>query len=403
MQNRINSGRSMSLRLRNNIRRAGHGYGHLGRLPGESARQVRGAERGAGIPASDELGAVQGTSPSKGRAVHLTSDVLSQDGLLLLGAEPDDDIALNALRMAVPLPAAGSAAARITAVGYVDEEASDPKNLADDFIDRDDLVGVPNRAVRALAAMGRGTVPALVEALRKQDPLVRWVATWALSALGRGAEPAIPALKAVVLDHRLDPRQGLTNGTDAATVIARLGPAGLPALSELSHNRRSQVRVESSWRWKPILVQLRTSFRYSSTGSATQSSESDSMRCSPSGRSHIRPSHPRGIAAGCGHRRRLPDARSGGQGSQPAPEIRPERHSESDHRPARPRHVTETFNLASGEIPSEERLGTRPVAVELDDDSSEQVRTAAYGSLAGWTAKRRRNLLVPGLSHQAAC
>src|SRR5262245_38458669 len=90
-----------------------------------------------------------------------------------------------------------------------------------------------------LGAEAAPAVPALAEALKSPDALVRQNAALALGAVGPEANPAVPALTTALADFEWAVRR------QAALSLGQIGPgakSALPALRKLSGDPNSQVR-----------------------------------------------------------------------------------------------------------------------------------------------------------------
>ncbi len=95
----------------------------------------------------------------------------------------------------------------------------------------------------ALARIGAPAVPALVELLRHDGRMVRWLATWALGEMGGSAGSALPSL----IEALDDPVPWLR--ADAARVIGRLAPASNAAVQALTRaldDADQDVRAEAA-------------------------------------------------------------------------------------------------------------------------------------------------------------
>ncbi|MBX7168553.1 MAG: HEAT repeat domain-containing protein [Pirellulales bacterium] len=87
--------------------------------------------------------------------------------------------------------------------------------------------GVNEAASDALGRIGEAAIPALLEALRDPDPLVRAEAVRALARMGPEAEPALDALIAALQDGDKGVRRA------AAGAIGQIGPAAKKAIPAL--------------------------------------------------------------------------------------------------------------------------------------------------------------------------
>jgi hypothetical protein len=106
----------------------------------------------------------------------------------------------------------------------------------------------PDQAVQVQGAFGlsrlgpeaRDAVPALGEAVRNGEPLVRQNAALALGAIGPDARDAVPALTAALHDPEWAVRR------QAALSLGKIGPdarAAVPELEKLEHDPRPLVRA----------------------------------------------------------------------------------------------------------------------------------------------------------------
>jgi HEAT repeat protein len=101
-------------------------------------------------------------------------------------------------------------------------------------------------AMRAVARFGPGgaeAVPALITALKHDDPTVRWQAARALGKIGAPAVPAVPELARLATS---DPEPLVRE--HAAEALGDIGPAaadGIPALVQLLRYRVARVRRDA--------------------------------------------------------------------------------------------------------------------------------------------------------------
>jgi HEAT repeat protein len=98
---------------------------------------------------------------------------------------------------------------------------------------------VPGKAAGALSRIGAVAVPALVQALKDEDSLVRAGAADALGRIGSRAASAVPALVEALRDERMIVR------ASAAMALKRMGPAAafaVPALTRALRDDYSLVR-----------------------------------------------------------------------------------------------------------------------------------------------------------------
>ena len=107
------------------------------------------------------------------------------------------------------------------------------KALADDEF-------VQSAAIRALGRIGskaRQAAPALTKLLGELEYFERDAVMNALGSIGPGAKEAIPALEAVLLQGRMN----------AATTLARIGPASVPTLIKALRSEVPEVREAAAW------------------------------------------------------------------------------------------------------------------------------------------------------------
>lgn len=92
-------------------------------------------------------------------------------------------------------------------------------------------------ATKALANIGKPSVPSLVEALRDGSSWVRWQVAVTLGQIGPEAEEAVPALVKALMREETDMTRGMGRRhwyarEAAAKALGKIGPSAVPALTE---------------------------------------------------------------------------------------------------------------------------------------------------------------------------
>ncbi|MHC4201263.1 MAG: HEAT repeat domain-containing protein [Planctomycetota bacterium] len=102
-------------------------------------------------------------------------------------------------------------------------------------------------ATKALAKIGKPSVPSLVEALRDGSSWVRWQVAVTLGEIGPEAEEAVPALVKALMREETDMRPGIGRRhwyarKAAVEALGKIGPVAVPALVEALQHKGSALR-----------------------------------------------------------------------------------------------------------------------------------------------------------------